>query len=382
MPTSHTPEITTSRRYDLDWLRILAVFMLIPYHSSRIFDIWEYFYVKNPQTSIALTVIRAVLDPWGMPLLFVISGASAWLAMRRRSSLSYLKERVLRLIIPLVFGLIIVVPPQAYLAWLGQGNTGSFWEFYRGYWIIHNPDLGNWVGDFTLGHLWFILFLFLFSLIALPIFIFIKGRLGTLVIDWLSRICKRSGSIFLFFIPFWFSEMLPGPSVGGVNIFAYLMFLIAGFVLWSDERIQSAIDHSWRWAFYLGALTLGIISVVRFAGIQFVDFSWQSTLFDAVKYFTTWAWVIGLLGFGHRYLNRANRWLPGLSASAYPFYILHQTVIVLIGFYVVRWDIGIFPKYLIIFCSSLVITLGLCDLFRRWSVTRVIFGIKFTPSSV
>jgi glucan biosynthesis protein C len=374
MPGHLNPEKATIRRYDLDWLRIAAVFMLIPYHSSRLFDIWEAFYVKNAQTSIAMTGIRAFLDPWGMPLLFVIAGAASWLALRRRSAAQYIRERTLRLLIPLFFGLAVIVPPQAYIAWLGQGHVGSYWQFYRQYWVIHTEDLTGFTGMFTLAHLWFILFLLVFSLVALPLFLYLKGPSGSRAVGWLAGVCQRPGAIFLLTIPLWLTEALP--SLDGVNPFAYILLFIAGFVLFADSRFQVALDRSWRWALGLGTITLGGVVVIRFSGIQFVEYSWQSTLFDLLRYLTTWAWVIGLLGFGHRYLDRPNRILPYLSEIIYSVYVLHQSVIVLIGFYVVRWNIGIFPKFLVVAVAATGVTLSLCELVRRWNVTRFFFGMK------
>jgi peptidoglycan/LPS O-acetylase OafA/YrhL len=374
MSTTLKPAATTARRYDLDWLRIAAVFMLIPYHSSRLFDVLEAYYVKNAKTSVAMTGIRTFLDPWGMPLLFVISGATSWLALRRRTGAQYTRERTLRLLIPLLFGLAVIVPPQAYIAWLGQGNKGSYWQFYRQYWVIHPEDLTGFTGMFTLGHLWFVLFLFVFSLVALPLFLYLKGSSGSHAIGSLAGLCQRPGAIFLFAIPLWVTEALPG--LGGVNPFAYILLFIAGFVLLADPRFQVAMDRSWRWALGLGTITLAAVMAVKLSGIQFVEYSWQSTLFDLLRYFTTWAWVIGLLGFGHRHLNRTNRFLPYLNAAAYPFYILHQTVIVFIGFYVVHWSIDIFSKFVIIVVAATGITLGLCELVQRWNMTRSILGMK------
>jgi glucan biosynthesis protein C len=364
----------TGRRYDLDWLRMAAVLMLVPYHSSRIFDVWEGFYVKNAQTSVAMTVIRAFLDPWGMPLLFVIAGAATWLSLRRRTGPQYLRERILRLPVPLLFGLVMIVPPQAYVAWLGGGHTGSYWEFFRQYWVISAEDLTGFTGGFTFGHLWFILFLFVFSLVALPLFLYLKGPSGGRAVGWLAGLCLRRGVLFLWVTPLWFSEALP--SLGGVNPFAYFLLFVAGFVLFADPRFQVALGRSWRTALGLGTITMGAIIGVRFSGLQFVEYSWQSALYDLLRHFTTWAWVIGVLGLGRRYLNRTNGSLPYLTAAAYPFYVLHQTVIVLIGFFVVRWSIGIFPKFLVVAIAATGVTLGLYELVRRWKVTRFLFGTK------
>lgn len=372
------PDTAISRRNDIDWLRICAVFVLIPYHTSRIFDIWEAFYVKNAEESVALTGIRAFFDPWGMPLLFVLAGAATWFALRRRTGIEYLSERILRLIIPLFFGLAVIVPPQAYLGWLGQGNHGTYWGFLPQYWTMGTGEIMGWTGGFTLGHLWFILFLFLFSLLALPIFLFLKGQTGRRAIRWLAGLFQKPGFIFLFVVPLWLTEPLPGPIVGLLNPFSYILLFIVGFVLFADDRFQTGLDSSWQWALGLGTITLVAVAAFRFSGIQFAELSWQSSLRDFLRFFTTWAWVVGALGFAHRHLNRPSRLLGYLNSAAYPFYVLHQTVILAIGFMVIRWNISVFAKFLIIAAAATGSTLALYELARRWAVTRTLLGIKGT----
>jgi glucan biosynthesis protein C len=371
-----SPNTAITRRNDIDWLRIAAVFMLIPYHTSRIFDIWEDFYVKNSETSVALTGIRAFFDPWGMPLLFVLAGAATWFALRRRTGVQYLRERILRLIIPLLFGLVVIIPPQAYLAWLGQANYGTYWEFLRQYWTMSTGEIMGWTGGFTFGHLWFILFLFVFSLIALPIFLHLKGQTGRRAINWLAGLFEKPGFIFLFVIPLWLTEPLPGPIVGLMNPFSYLLLFIIGFVLFADNRFQTGLDRSLWWALGLGTITLATVAVIRFSGIQFAESSWQSSLRDFLRFFTTWAWVVGALGLAYSYFNRPSNLLPYLNSAAYPFYILHQTIILVIGFIVIRWNIAILTKFLIIAALAFGSTLALYELARHWSVTRALLGIK------
>jgi peptidoglycan/LPS O-acetylase OafA/YrhL len=374
-------EAAFSRRHDLDWLRIGAVFALIPYHTSRIFDVWEPFYVKNTETSAALTGIRAFFDPWGMPLLFVLAGATTWLALRHRTGVQYLGERVLRLIVPLLFGLTIIVPPQAYLAWLGQGNQGTYWGFLRQYCTMRTGEFMGWTGGFTLGHLWFILFLFVFSLLALPLFLFLKGPTGRRAIGWIAGLSERPAAIFLFVVPFWLTEPLPGPIVGLLNPFSYILLFIVGFVLFADDRFQARLDRSWRWALGLGTITLVAVAVIRFSGIRFAESSWQSTLSDFLRFCTTWAWIVGALGFAQIHLNRPGRLLPYLNSASYPVYILHQTVILVIGFIVVRWETNVFAKFLIIAAAATGGTLALVEVARRWSVTRAMLGMKGTTPS-
>jgi glucans biosynthesis protein C len=370
------PAPAGARRHDLDWLRIAAVFLLIPYHTSRLFDTWEAFYVKNAETSVALTGIRALLDPWGMPLLFTVAGAATCLALGRRTGAQYLRERVARLIVPLLAGLVVLVPPQSYLAWLGQGHRRSFAAFLGPYWTMRTGEPLGFTGGWTVGHLWFVLYLFVFSLVALPLFLFLRRPAGVRAVRWLAALVARPGGIFLLVIPFRLTEPLPGPTVGGYNPFAYLFLFVTGYVLLADARFQQALDRSWRWALGLGVVALAALSALRFLGLDFADHSWQSTSRDSLRFLTTWLGVIGALGFAHDRLDRQRPWLPYLNAAAYPVYLLHQTVILLVGFFVVRWSLGIGPKFFAVALLSLGVTLGLYEGARRWSVTRALLGAK------
>jgi glucan biosynthesis protein C len=120
------------RRYDIDWLRVLAVLMLIPFHTARIFDIWEPFYAKSDQVSRALTYFFiGGVNAWHMPLFFLLARASTWFALGFRSGGQYIKERLKRLIVPLVFGTLVIVSPQTYLGALTYGKfAGSFFQYY------------------------------------------------------------------------------------------------------------------------------------------------------------------------------------------------------------------------------------------------------------
>jgi len=212
---------------------------------------------------------------------------------------------------------------------------------------------------------------------TLPLFVFLKRPAGSRFTAWLARAGQRPGVLLLFVIPLWFSEALPG--LGDINVSAYSLLFIAGYFLLAGPRFQESLDRSWRWTLGLGGTALVTVAAVRLAGVAFADWSWQSILFDLLRYVATWAWILGLLGLGHRRLNRFHRALPTLNAISYPFYLLHQTVIVLLGYFVVRWDLPIFFKWLFIAVAALAVTLGLCELARRWSVTRWLLGMKARP---
>jgi peptidoglycan/LPS O-acetylase OafA/YrhL len=237
-------------------------------------------------------------------------------------------------------------------------------------------EIMGWTGGFTVGHLWFILYLFAFSLLAVPIFLFLKGLSGRCAINWLAGVCEKPGFILLIVFPLWLTEPLPGPIVGLMNPFTYILLFIIGYVLFANDSFQAGIDHSWRWALGLGTITLAAVAGIRFSGIQFPENSWESSLRDFLMFFTTWAWVIGVIGFAHSYFNRPSNLMLYLNSAAYPFYILHQTVILVIGFVVIRWHTGVLTKFSIIAVLAIVSTLALYELARRWSVTRAFLGIK------
>ena len=115
-----TQTVSTSgkptRRWDIDWLRVLATLLLFFIHPARIFYLWGPFYIKNDQLSAVASWISEFVNHWQMPLFFVLAGAASWFALRRRSGGQYVVERLKRLMIPFVFGFLVIVPPQLYFA--------------------------------------------------------------------------------------------------------------------------------------------------------------------------------------------------------------------------------------------------------------------------
>ena len=132
--TSHAVDsgLKPERRHDIDWLRVLAVGLLFPFHTARIFDTWNNFYAKSDQVSAALThIFIGSINSWHMPLFFLLAGASTWFALGFRSGGQYVKERLKRLIVPLLFGTLVIVSPQTYVGALTYGEfAGSFFQYY------------------------------------------------------------------------------------------------------------------------------------------------------------------------------------------------------------------------------------------------------------
>jgi surface polysaccharide O-acyltransferase-like enzyme len=371
----------SERRSDLDWMRILAVLLLIPFHTARIFDTFETFYVKNGTLSPWLSyVVVYFLGKWHMPLLFLLAGASSWYALRFRSGGKYAAERLKRLMVPFVFGTLVVVPPQMYFALLHRaGAPGSYLNYYPTFFQLRQPGMPDYTGvGFTWGHLWFILNLFLISLAALPLFLSLKTRPGQRMTAGLAGFLERGPAVLLLALPFPFVRYLL-PEIDGKPVFMHLMVFVFGFLLMSDERYHRALDRNKCVALILGIACTAVDYAVSLSGVRFEDFSPESIALGLADGFSTWFWLVAILGFGRKYLNVENSALRYAREAAYPFYVLHQSVIVAIGYYAIRLNAGVLPKYFLVAVGSLAGTIVLYDLIvRRTRVTRFLFGMKPT----
>jgi peptidoglycan/LPS O-acetylase OafA/YrhL len=336
-----------------------------------VFDTWDPFYVKNATTSGGLTwSVIGFLGPWHMPLLFVLAGAATWYALGHRTGAQYRGERFKRLLIPFLFGVLVIVPPQAFLAARFRGSESSFGAFLPGYWSFKG-DLTGYTGSWTPGHLWFIGFLFIFSLIGLPLFL-----------RWRRRPVRATWLLFAMPFVLLLANGMPAPMDGPQNPFYSFALFVGGFLLVADARAEDRIHRAWRPLLAGAIVTMAAVMLVWRSGVEdtWSDGSLPNIAFTFFEGVNTWVWVLALLGVGHALLNRPNRALRYANEGAYPFYLLHQTVIVVLAYTVVGWNVGLWPKYGAVLLGAFVLTLGLYELVvRRTNATRFLFGLKPKP---
>lgn len=110
------------RRYDLDWIRIGAFLLLILYHVGMYYVSWDW-HVKSPHASPALEPLLLLVNPWRLSILFLVSGAATAFMLRRQRPGELARRRSSRLLIPLVFGMLVIVPPQSYFEVVEKGVT-------------------------------------------------------------------------------------------------------------------------------------------------------------------------------------------------------------------------------------------------------------------
>jgi len=367
------------RRYDIDWLRVLGMLMIFIFHCARFFNEGDW-HVKNNQLYESVDVFVGVVSQWIMPLFFILSAVSSYYALNFRKAGQFIGERLMRLIIPFLFGtLIVLIPLQVYIERVSHLQyNGSFFEFYPHYFDGFYAFGGNfaWMGL----HLWYLEMLFIFSLITLPSFLYLKGKKRGNFISRTATFFNKPCAIFLLAVPIAFMELLVNMNpegagrrdFGGWSFMTYLVFFTLGYLIASHIKFKQSIERQ-----RTTALVVGVTSTIFGYFLLESGYSSYGFLFSLLRAVNSWAWLLAFLGFGSKYLTFNNRILKYANAAVLPFYILHQTVIVAIGFYIAHWDASLIVKFSILSTSSFVIILATYDLLiKRIKGLRFLFGMK------
>lgn len=378
--------LPTSRQSYLDWLRIMAIIGVLVFHSAMAFVAeWEW-HIKNKETSNILMEFNFWLSRFRMPLLFFISGTVCYFMLRKKTGLSFIGLRIRRLLIPLIVGMLVIVPPQIYMERLSQGFTGNYADFYPTIFTTGPYPSGN----LSWHHLWFILYLFIYDVLFTPVFVWLisdKGKRFLQKLNWLA-----SGKfIYLLILPsvIWYSSMaLDHPRTHNLvddwnSIVYWLLFLLVGFLCIVHPLFMDSIERNRRISLGLAFLSIIAINYFRWNGIEPWDTipgwrsDWRTYGYLALTPVTAWAWVLTAIGYGKKYLNKPHKSLEYLNQAVYPFYILHQTVIVIVVYYVVQTQESILSKYLFTTIVSLIISMTILHVFiRPYGVMRFLFGMK------
>lgn len=376
--------MTRRRLHELDWLRVIAILILLGFHTGMIFVSWGW-HIKSDDTSRVLELVMGWLHHWRMPLLLFISGAGTYFALGFRTPGRFLAERHRRLLVPLVFGMLVVVPPQIYYERITE--FASFLDFYPTvYDFVPYPEGGS----LSWHHLWFILYLLVYSIIALPAFLFLRGDRSRILFDRLVRLAQGRAGFAWFLLPLLASQLILRPFyphqthalVGDWAFFTYyLLFFVVGFACVRDQRLWDLIRDRRR-----RHLGLAVASLVPFYCAWLVPYSTSFFGFDLLYWAPAmamaWFWVLAAVGYGRVWLTRETALLRYANEAVYPFYILHQTVIIAIGYHVIqRWD-GVWLNFLVINLLSFVGSMAIYHfLIRPSALLRPLFGVKLRPTA-
>ncbi|GHG81652.1 acyltransferase [Comamonas sp. JC664] len=370
MPTAAAPHPPAdAHRPDLDWLRVVCILLLHLFHTGMMFNTWGW-HVKSPQALPWLEPPMEVLHHLRMPLLMCISGLGTAFALRRRSLGTFTKDRVKRLLGPLVFGMFVVVPPQIYVERLQRGTfQGSYADFY--------PSVLGFVpypaGSFSWHHLWFVAYLFVYCVLALPLFAVLRTEAGQ---RWLLKaeawLC-RGWNVAWGFAPLALNEVLlrDFPQTHALlddprAFIHYGLFFLGGHLLGRCPRVWEHLVA--RRKALLGASAVIFAIMVPPDEFPFIPETLGRTALQWLVMLTALAWA-------RARIHVREPWLRHARELAYPFYILHQTVIVVVGFALLAWRVGPWTLFLAVLTVSFGLTWGLCLAVARVPWLRACFGM-------
>ncbi len=367
------------RKFFIDWLRIGLIVSVFFFHVGMIFRP-ENWHVNSTETFAFLDPIMWWLHLWRMPLLFLVSGIGTYYALGHRTNWQYVKERFKRLYIPFTVGFFTLVPMMVYVERID--NYTSFWDF-----IPHMFDGGPYpVGNISWHHLWFILYLFLISLLITPFLNYtksahynmIRGRLIAISIkkmglNWLLPIVILSQVIL--------RQYFPNSTHALYNDWAYftyyLLFFVSGFMLFTSDKIIVALANQRRLYLYQTLLFSIILFVLPLL------FNGPSMLRDYVRGITEM--VISLscgitaLGYFKTYFNKDHKYRKALNEAIYPFYLLHQPMLIFVGYVVLQWKVSYGLQAILIIILSLIAILLSYMVISKFNALRVAFGMKPKP---
>lgn len=378
----------SARLYYLDWLRVIAVLGVFLFHAVHPFDLTPW-HIKNAEQSTAVTVILAFMFPWGMPFFFLLAGAGSYLALRRRPAAAFFQERFLRLLLPFIAGSLCLMPVMLYFEWRHKLQTGlltgPFVEFLLDRNVGFTPI---WFG--ALGyHLWFLGFLFSFSLLSLPLFLWLKAEAGQRLLARLARHCERRGTLLFFILPLALVRLTLHPFFPQEHSWAdfavQMMFFLFGYVLFSQPVFLEAVRRDWPLHLGVGivaaASALAIVAYTGNLDLQAPPRTALDILFWILISIDSWSWTLIFLFVGMRYLDFSSRTLTYGQEAILPFFVFHQPVIIILAYYAVQWPVNLVAKLAFVVVGSFCVTLGVhAGLIRRFAPLRRLFGMKAVTS--
>lgn len=369
MSTAAAPHPADEHRPDLDWLRVVAIALLHLFHTGMMFNTWDW-HVKSARALPVLEPVMEVLHHVRMPLLMFISGVGTALALRRRSVGAFAADRTRRLLGPLVFGMLVVVPPQVYVEQRLQGRFhGGYAAFYPSVFdLVPYP-----AGSLSWHHLWFVAYLFVYCVLSLPLLAALdtaRGRAGLARVEgWLCR----GWNVLWLFAPLALNglllrgypethALLDDPRTFG----HYGLLFLLGHLLGRCLRVW---DHLVERRRALLAVSAGLFALM----VHPSEFPPVPEVLGAQA--ALWLFILTALAWARARIRVSRPWLRHARELAYPFYILHQTVIVVLGAAFLALPVGPWALFGLVLVTTFGFTWALSEGVARVSWLRPCFGL-------
>ena len=346
--------LNTNRRYDIDWLRVIAIALLLIYHVVIVFQPWGFYigFIQSVETSNAIWIPMALLNVWRIPLLFFVSGMGVCFALRRRDWKQLLLDRARRILLPLIFGSFLIVPIHVFI----------FQKYYEQE-IVYSPSV---------GHLWFLLNICIYVTQIIG-FAFLDKNYDYKFFNAIRVLLKRPYFIYLFIIPFVLEAELINPEyfslyvgtghgflIGMLAFFFGFLFIAIGDAFWNAVEKTKTTSLIIAFSLYLVRLFYYELNAPNFL-----------TSIESMN------WIFALLGFGYKYLNKPSKILSYLSQAAYPVYIIHMIFLYLASFIFLPLNLPLELNLILIILLTFIGCFITYDLIiRRVGFLRPLFGLK------
>tara|TARA_R100001143_G_C3361257_1_gene136193 strand:+ start:8227 stop:9342 length:1116 start_codon:yes stop_codon:yes gene_type:complete len=344
------------RRHDIDWLRVIAIWLLLIYHIAIIFQPWAMFFgfIRSDELMTSIWTPMSMLNVWRIPFLFYVSGMGVFFAIQNRSWQKLLMDRTQRILVPFIVGFFAITPIHIYI-----------FQHYYDIPASYYPHA---------GHLWFLFNIFCYVLLLFPLFNYLKKQENGRIKQWLSKwmqnplgplsVCTLFVAEVLILKPPMF-EMYAmtwhGFFLGLLAFFFGFLFVYAGKTFWQTML-------SWKWAY--------LISAALFYTIRLMVFN--TTAPGYLTAIESNLWIFSLFGFGYQYLNRPSRALSYLSQAAYPVYIIHMFALYAGAYLILPLSIAVEYKLIgIITFTGIVCYLIYEFVIRRVGFIGPLFGLKW-----
>lgn len=351
--------MSATRHYGMDWLRIGAFALLILYHIGMFFVPWGW-HVKIAQPLEWVEFPMLATNGWRLPLLFLVSGyASAALFAKLGGSGAFARSRSARLLIPLLFGIVVVIPPQPWVELVTQHgyaqSLGAFWtgDYFR-FGTLDGIVLPTW------QHLWFVVYLWVYTMLAAAVLAWVPAAVCGRIADGAARLLGGAG---LLIVPLLWWLLVFSTSDGHAPTHAlvddgpahlhYLMPFFVGWLLRVRPDLFASVARWWRVALMVALAAFGVVAAILWLWQQGVyPPDWARLPFDIARLVQGWAAIVVLVGIADRYATRDHPRRAMLAEAVFPFYIIHQTIIVVVGWYLLKADVAALPAFLILFAAT------------------------------
>jgi glucans biosynthesis protein C len=344
-----------NRRYDIDWIRVIAIGLLLIYHVAIGFQPWGVMigFIANPKSWQSLWLPMSMLNVWRIPLLFFVSGMGVYFALQNRNWSELMKERGLRILVPFLFGMFVIVPIHVY-SW-------------RTYYKMQNSYMAD------PGHLWFLANIFIYVFVLSPLFIYLKNNKDGAIANGIRRVFSNPLGLLLVVAAFILEAMIIRPvpyemyaatwhgfTLGFLAFFFGFCFVLAGPGFWN-------MIVRWRWIFLAVAIVLFVVRIVYLK----INVPYYLLVPESD------CWIFSVLAFGHKYLNKPGKTLTYLSQAAYPVYILHMIFLYLGSYFIFKMDIPVQIQFLMVLLVTIAGCFGTYELIRRVKGVRSLLGLKW-----